>query len=35
MSLLGVVAIFMYVGGEVAVGSAIINFLGQPNPSRA
>jgi FHS family L-fucose permease-like MFS transporter len=26
---LGVVAIFMYVGGEVAVGSAIINFLGQ------
>lgn len=28
---LGIVAIFMYVGGEVAVGSAIINFLGQPN----
>jgi FHS family L-fucose permease-like MFS transporter len=28
---LGVVAIFMYVGGEVAVGSSIINFLGQPN----
>ena len=27
---LGVVAIFMYVGGEVSVGSAIINFLGQP-----
>ena len=27
---LGVVAIFMYVGGEVAVGSAIINFLGDP-----
>jgi len=27
---LGIVAIFMYVGGEVAVGSAIINFLGQP-----
>ncbi|MBC8128662.1 MAG: sugar MFS transporter [Gloeobacteraceae cyanobacterium ES-bin-144] len=26
---LGVIAIFMYVGGEVAVGSAIINFLGQ------
>lgn len=26
---LGIVAIFMYVGGEVAVGSAIINFLGQ------
>jgi len=29
--LLGVVAIFMYVGGEVAIGSSIINFLGQPN----
>ena len=28
---LGVVGIFMYVGGEVAVGSSIINFLGQPN----
>lgn len=28
---LGVVAIFMYVGGEVSVGSAIINFLGQPD----
>ena len=27
---LGVVAIFMYVGGEVSVGSAIINFLSQP-----
>jgi FHS family L-fucose permease-like MFS transporter len=27
---LGIVAIFMYVGGEVAVGSAIINYLGQP-----
>lgn len=26
---LGVVAIFMYVGGEVSVGSAIISFLGQ------
>ena len=26
---LGVIAIFMYVGGEVAVGSTIINFLGQ------
>lgn len=25
---LGVLAIFMYVGGEVSVGSAIINFLG-------
>ena len=24
------VAIFMYVGGEVAVGSTVINFLGQP-----
>jgi len=27
---LGILAIFMYVGGEVAVGSAIINYLGQP-----
>jgi FHS family L-fucose permease-like MFS transporter len=27
---LGMIAIFMYVGGEVAVGSSIINFLGQP-----
>ncbi len=27
----GVVAIFMYVGGEVSVGSTIINFLGQKN----
>lgn len=27
---LGVIAIFMYVGGEVSVGSAIINFLGDP-----
>jgi MFS transporter, FHS family, L-fucose permease len=26
---LGMLAIFMYVGGEVAVGSSIINFLGQ------
>jgi FHS family L-fucose permease-like MFS transporter len=26
---LGVIAIFMYVGGEVSVGSTIINFLGQ------
>ncbi len=25
----GVVAIFMYVGGEVSIGSSIINFLGQ------
>lgn len=29
--ILGVLAIFMYVGGEVSVGSSIINFLGQPN----
>jgi FHS family L-fucose permease-like MFS transporter len=29
--LLGIVAIFMYVGGEVSVGSAIINFLHQPS----
>jgi FHS family L-fucose permease-like MFS transporter len=29
--MLGVLAIFMYVGGEVAIGSSIINFLGQPN----
>jgi len=28
---LGVIAIFMYVGGEVSIGSSIINFLGQPN----
>jgi FHS family L-fucose permease-like MFS transporter len=28
---LGVLAIFMYVGGEVAIGSSIINFLGQSN----
>ena len=28
---LGVLAIFMYVGGEVSVGSAIINYLGQPS----
>jgi MFS transporter, FHS family, L-fucose permease len=27
---LGVIGIFMYVGGEVSVGSAIINFIGQP-----
>src|SRR3954463_6675494 len=27
---LGIIAIFMYVGGEVSVGSSIINFLGQP-----
>jgi FHS family L-fucose permease-like MFS transporter len=29
-TVLGMVAIFMYVGGEVSVGSAIINFLGTP-----
>ncbi len=29
--ILGIVAILMYVGGEVAVGSSIINFLGQPS----
>jgi FHS family L-fucose permease-like MFS transporter len=28
---LGMIAIFMYVGGEVSVGSYIISFLGQPN----
>jgi MFS transporter, FHS family, L-fucose permease len=28
---LGVIGIFMYVGGEVSVGSAIINFLKQPS----
>lgn len=28
--ILGIVAIFLYVGGEVAVGSALINFLGEP-----
>jgi FHS family L-fucose permease-like MFS transporter len=28
---LGILAIFMYVGGEVSVGSVIINFLGQSN----
>ncbi len=28
---LGVLAIFMYVGGEVSIGSSIINFLGQPS----
>lgn len=28
--LLGVIAIFMYVGGEVSIGSSIMNFLGQP-----
>ncbi|MEO8614610.1 MAG: sugar MFS transporter [Luteolibacter sp.] len=29
-TVLGMVAIFMYVGGEVTVGSAVINFLGLP-----
>ena len=29
--LLGVVAIFMYVGGEQGIGSVMINFLGQPS----
>ena len=29
-TMLGMVAIFMYVGGEVAVGSSIISFLGSP-----
>lgn len=29
--LLGVFCIFAYVGGEVAVGSALINFIGLPN----
>ena len=28
---LGVLAIFMYVGGEVSIGSSLINFLGQKN----
>jgi len=28
---LGVIAIFMYVGGEVSVGTAIINYIGQPS----
>jgi FHS family L-fucose permease-like MFS transporter len=28
--LLGMIGIFMYVGGEVSVGSIIISFLGQP-----
>lgn len=28
---LGVLAIFMYVGGEVSIGSSIISFLGNPN----
>src|SRR5690606_8308153 len=28
--LLGVICIFMYVGGEVAIGSFLINFLAEP-----
>ena len=28
---LGALAIFLYVGGEVSIGSSIISFLGQPN----
>ena len=28
---LGAVAIFVYVGGEVSIGSFLVNFLGQPN----
>jgi FHS family L-fucose permease-like MFS transporter len=28
---LGILAIFMYVGGEVSIGSTIISFLGQPS----
>ncbi len=28
---LGVLAIFMYVGGEVSIGSTLISFLGQPS----
>jgi FHS family L-fucose permease-like MFS transporter len=27
---LGVMAIFLYVGGEVSIGSFLINFLGDP-----
>jgi len=38
-TVLGMLAIFMYVGGEVTVGSAIVNFLGTPQlgsiPSQA
>jgi FHS family L-fucose permease-like MFS transporter len=29
-TLLGMIAVFLYVGGEVAVGSAIVNYLGVP-----
>lgn len=28
---LGAIGIFVYVGGEVSIGSFIVNFLGQPN----
>lgn len=28
---LGAVAIFVYVGGEVSIGSFLVNFMGQPN----
>ncbi|NIA54318.1 sugar MFS transporter [Massilia sp. TW-1] len=28
---LGAVAIFLYVGGEVSIGSFLVNFLGEPN----
>ncbi len=28
---LGAVAIFVYVGGEVSIGSFLVNFLGEPN----
>ena len=27
-TVLGMIAIFMYVGGEISAGSAIVNFLG-------
>ena len=29
--LLGAIGIFLYVGGEVSIGSFLINFLGEPN----
>lgn len=29
--ILGAVAIFMYVGGEVSIGSFLVNFMGQPD----
>ncbi|WP_338593154.1 sugar MFS transporter [Shewanella khirikhana] len=29
--LLGAIGIFVYVGGEVAIGSLLVNFLGQPH----